>query len=522
MDKKKVLEDEYVKIWFDEIEAESRTIDNYSHAIYLFCEFTGNTPRQLIEEAEDEIRAGIPLRHRRIKRYLPEFANWVQGEFKEKHGRDIAPKTLKDRMAGVRSFYRSFEIEVPRNQKKINRAETLPENGEIPTIEMVKEALTVASIRNRAIVLAMLNSGFGDSEILSVKVSDFIRGRGYDPHLIGRSEEEIRQWISEEKKKIDKGTTENNLEYGVTTVRARRKKTSQDFFSFITPEASLAILDYLEWRNRKPTLENYRGKYMKGIIQEGYEKRKIRRTDDFIFARNNIPDEFLPLETLKGFYEGTKAYKERYLKSKERREKNGDHPYDEKLRVLARSGLTRVFRELAKKIGVDTGYAKWQVLRGHGLRKLFNSLLLNNGCPLKAVEFWMGHKLPEQRAAYYQANESELKEHYSKHMRVLFTGRIEVKTLKSEEFKVIEVRLKEKDKEFTELTGELEGYREALQKRNGEITKLREEIEAMKSREESREPYDNKMTELMKRLIANPEIKELIKKELGVVKGEKS
>ncbi len=495
MDKKAVLEDEYVKIWFDEIEAEPRTIENYSHALYLFCEFTGKTPKELIEEAESEIRAGIPLRHRRIKRYLPEFGNWVQEDFKAKRGREIAPKTLKDRLAGVRSFYKAFEIEIPRNQKKINRAEALPENGEIPTIEMVKEALTVASIRDRAVVLSMLASGMGDSEILSVKVGDFIRGRGYDPRLIGRSEEGIRRWVSEEKRKVSEAIDENDLKHGITTLKARRKKTGQDFFTFLTPEATLAILDYLEWRNRKPTLENYRGKYMKGVIQEGYEKRKIRSTGDFIFARNNIPDEFLPLETLKSFYEGTKAYKERYLKSKERRERNGDRPYDESFRVLDRSGLTRVFRELAKKIGVDTGYEKWQVLRGHGLRKLWTSLLLNNGMPVKDVEFMAGHKLPEQRAAYYRANESEIKEHYSKHMHVLFTGRIDVKTLKSEEFKVVEESLKEKDRE---------------------IARLREEIEAMQARDAEREPVD----EILSKLISDPEVQKLLRKKLeGLMDG---
>ncbi len=51
---------------------------------------------------------------------------------------------------------------------------------------------------------------------------------------------------------------------------------------------------------------------------------------------------------------------------------------------------------------------------------------------------------------------------------------------------------------------------------------LEEKITALETREEGRAPYDDKMTELMKRLIANPEIKELIKKELGEVKDEKS
>ena len=45
---------------------------------------------------------------------------------------------------------------------------------------------------------------------------------------------------------------------------------------------------------------------------------------------------------------------------------------------------------------------------------------------------------------------------------------------------------------------------------------------AIKAREEAREPYDDKMTELMKRLLSNPQLKEWIKKELEEVKDEKA
>ncbi|RCV64456.1 hypothetical protein C5S53_08580 [Methanophagales archaeon] len=55
-----------------------------------------------------------------------------------------------------------------------------------------------------------------------------------------------------------------------------------------------------------------------------------------------------------------------------------------------------------------------------------------------------------------------------------------------------------------------------------QISELEEKITALETREEARAPYDDKMTELMKRLIVNPEIKELIKKELGEVKDEKT
>jgi integrase len=499
MDKKVILEDNYVKMWFSEIGAEPRTINDFSYSLMLFCEFTGKTPKELIDEADNESNQRIPQRDKQLRRYLRDFPAWLEEDFKGKYGREIAPKTLKTRMTGIRSFYKALGFEVPRNSKKINRAERLPANGEMPTMEMVREAINVASVRDRAIVLAQLASGMGDGELLSLKLSDFMSGRGYSPRLDGRSESEIRRWIIEEKQRVSGAINESNLEFGITMIKGTRQRTKQPFTTFFTPEATLAVLDYLDWRNREPKQDNYHGKYLKAIVQESYEKRKIGSVDEFVFIRNNVPDEYLPLKTLKELFEGMSAYEEKYLKSKERREKFGDHPYDEKLRVLRVGGLTRVYRELATKIGVGTGYDKWQVLRGHKMRALFNALLENAGCPANVKEIFMGHKRPEQITAYSKMSDATLKENYIKYMKVLFTGRTEVKLLTSEEFKVVEEALGEKERR---------------------IADLEREIKELKSKEEARAPYDETLGELMQRLLNNPEMRALIKKELETVKNK--
>lgn len=73
-------------------------------------------------------------------------------------------------------------------------------------------------------------------------------------------------------------------------------------------------------------------------------------------------------------------------------------------------------------------------------------------------------------------------------------------------------------KEYTELNEKIEDYKGALAARNGKIKGLEDKIAGMEAREEARAPYDDKMTELMQRLLSNPELKELIKKELGEIK----
>jgi len=123
--------------------------------------------------------------------------------------------------------------------------------------------------------------------------------------------------------------------------------------------------------------------------------------------------------------------------------------------------------------------------------------MLNNQCPQDFAEVFMGHtsKLGSSNGTYYTAIVPKLKEAYLEFMPHLsLLTPVETKVIESQSYK------------------ELKSQNEALKER----------IAALETREEAREPYDDKMTELMKRLIANPEMKELIKKELGEIKGEKA
>ena len=432
---KELREDGYIKQWLSGAELREPTIPGYLVGIRYFCGYTGKTPRQLIEEAEEEL--AIPMRRRKIKMYLGGFKDWMNEKSLKEKGKEMAPKTTHRYTAAVRSLYTFFEIDLPKGGRK-REAKNLVENNRRLTKDMVRQALKYCSIRDKAMVLAMLSSGLDDSGIRNLKISDF--EDGYDQ------------------------------ETEITTVWIRRQKTDIDFLTFLSPEASRAIFDYLEWRNRKPNLKKYRGEHKKTVM-DAHEKRRVREKSGYLFINNFVPRQHLD-------------------------------NFDEEIRKIEHNGLLSAFRYIAHKSGldIDKETGQWQVFRGHNLRKLFYTLLRNEGIDSFIIEFWMGHKIPEEQAAYFEAIPEKLRNIYIKYKHVLEIEPETVKTLETKEYK--------------EIRGELDFYQDALKQRNGEMAKLMGEIEAMKAREAEKKPVDD----IMSRLVSDPEVLRLLKKKLEDLK----
>lgn len=106
-----MIVDEYRKIpivekWLLRIDAKPTTIDSYLHSIRLYCDFLNKTPNELIEESKYDVKAGLLMDERRIETHLLRFKKHLQDQ-------GLAPMTIKTRMTGVKSFYKSNYIELP-------------------------------------------------------------------------------------------------------------------------------------------------------------------------------------------------------------------------------------------------------------------------------------------------------------------------------------------------------------------------------------------------------------------------
>jgi integrase len=205
---KTLTEDETLRDWLRTIDREN-TVRNYYAGMCQYLKFTGMSPLELLEEAEDETQDNRikPRNYQHVKRVL-DFLEYLQAE-----GR--ARTTLKNRLIAVKSFYSMSDITFPK-RVAVHGAEASEENSEHATKEDIAATLLLCDPLERAVMLAGLSSGLSKAEIMRLKIEDF---------------------------KPD--------EDGITTLCLKRIKTRVPFVTFLTPEATEAVKTYLEYRKRK-------------------------------------------------------------------------------------------------------------------------------------------------------------------------------------------------------------------------------------------------------------------------------
>lgn len=336
-----LVNDPLIVDWIDTLNPAINTKKLYLQAMQNFTDWTGKKPEELLTEAEEEIKSGKLMRQRKIKSYLIGFRKHLQDQ-------KLSDLSIRSKMTGVRSFYKTFDIEIPTMQR-IGKARPLPENKAIPNKEDLQDILKVCDPLEKAVLLTGVSSGLASNEIRDLKIREF--KEGYDP------------------------------ETEITTLDLRRKKVERDFVTFLSPEASRAVWDYLNYRERKPKYVNH-----KRLNQ--LTKQKIIDDNGYLFIIRNVPKEFLDTQ-------------------------------DEELRKLQESTVTKIYRIISEKARKNTPTGQWNLIRSHNIRKYFNSALLNAGADSFFVEYCMGHTLDDTRAAYFRASPEKLKEIYKKYMPYL-------------------------------------------------------------------------------------------------------
>jgi len=203
-----LLEDkELIEEWFSHINAKGGTLNLYMLAISKYIKYHKLSLSELLEEAEEDIIEGVTPRKRRIKSRIIDFRNSLEGK---------SDNTKHSYVSGVRSFYKSMDVQLPDNNR-YEKTAILKENKFMGMERSeIKRILKYANVRDKAITLLITSSGTAAKELTKLTKEDFYNG-------------------------LDRET-------GISTFFIRRGKTGGDYHTYCTPEASAAIQEYLNTR----------------------------------------------------------------------------------------------------------------------------------------------------------------------------------------------------------------------------------------------------------------------------------
>jgi integrase len=188
-------------------------------------------PNEWITEAENEEEKRIRMRRRKIKAHLLDFKEFL-------NTKNYTLLTIRQTIIAVRSFYREFDIELPKMFLQSDKRQESRED--IPTKKHIEIALRHVKPRDKAIILTMSSSGMGASEILSLKIKDLLISLKDEINIPKSNVFNVDELIE----LVEKKRKENPLL--IPTWHITRIKTEMPYITFSSPESLTAILNYLE------------------------------------------------------------------------------------------------------------------------------------------------------------------------------------------------------------------------------------------------------------------------------------
>ena len=216
----------YFERFIKERNLRKETVKGYKTTVRKYEQYYETTIDDLIQEAIDEEENNeITKRQRSIKIRLLNFRTHLVSET------DLKVSTIKNHMKNLKTLYKQFDVEVP--DLPLLKDDDIIETTyfDLPTKEQISMAVEIAGIRVGSMMLFMASSGTGRMECAELTIGTFINGcTGY---FTKESLPEIINELSECEEAI------------VPTLNMLRVKTQKKYYTFCTPEATDAILEWL-------------------------------------------------------------------------------------------------------------------------------------------------------------------------------------------------------------------------------------------------------------------------------------
>jgi len=165
--------------------SKERTISNYEMTFKQVEECLGKTPSELLEIARKEEEPFVQKQgDNYVAKLLPlDDRSINQWQFKLKKywlNNGLKKSTINIRMMGFRTFFREYNITMPK-PIKIKTKEKILLEGDIPEIEHIRKVVNyIPNIRNKFIVSIVSVTGLRGVDIRNLKMKDIVKGCGFD------------------------------------------------------------------------------------------------------------------------------------------------------------------------------------------------------------------------------------------------------------------------------------------------------------------------------------------------------
>ncbi len=205
------------------------TINRYVIALHKYTDLIDLDINEMIEEAEEEEDLRLRLRKRKIRKHLIKFKEHLDNK---KYSENYKIGTL----SMVRAFYSEYDITLPKNFKRKARSDRKPLLFEdLPSMEEIKYILQYAKPIFRSMILLGVSSGMSTAELLSLTFEHL-----YDAMDMSVDSYNINELIDDLKSKSEK----------IPFWDVIRIETTNNYFTFSSPESIVSIINYLEDLNR--------------------------------------------------------------------------------------------------------------------------------------------------------------------------------------------------------------------------------------------------------------------------------
>ena len=219
--------DEYVQRFQKERNLMPSTMHGHWNALNIYIPLNGfKNAKEMIEEAYEDERKGLPPKKARIKQHLSKYLLTLRDNLDN-------PNTIHTYFTKLETFYRHYDVSVPNRPPMQMKNKVHVSYEDLPTKDMIRKAVEQSELDMKALILFMSSSGTAMAETINMRIKDLVKGLKYHT-----TQTDINMIIDELRGRRDI----------VPCIPMLRIKTDVPYYTCCSPEASYYLFEYLNVR----------------------------------------------------------------------------------------------------------------------------------------------------------------------------------------------------------------------------------------------------------------------------------